>query len=63
MTRLSVNINKFATLRNARGGNNPDVKFWIDLTYIDDGILNKGGLLLLCDCSDTLRIQGFSNAD
>lgn len=24
-TRLSVNINKFATLRNARGGNNPDV--------------------------------------
>ena len=25
MTRLSVNINKFATLRNARGGNRPDV--------------------------------------
>lgn len=25
VTRLSVNINKFATLRNARGGNNPDV--------------------------------------
>jgi pyridoxine 5-phosphate synthase len=25
MTRLSVNINKFATLRNARGGNNPDL--------------------------------------
>ena len=25
MTRLSVNINKFATLRNARGGNIPDV--------------------------------------
>lgn len=25
MTRLSVNINKFATIRNARGGNNPDV--------------------------------------
>ena len=25
MTRLSVNINKFATLRNARGGNNPNV--------------------------------------
>jgi pyridoxine 5-phosphate synthase len=24
MTRLSVNINKFATLRNSRGGNNPD---------------------------------------
>ena len=25
MTKLSVNINKVATLRNARGGNNPDV--------------------------------------
>jgi pyridoxine 5-phosphate synthase len=25
MTILSVNINKFATLRNSRGGNNPDV--------------------------------------
>ncbi|MEO8472435.1 MAG: pyridoxine 5'-phosphate synthase [Chryseolinea sp.] len=25
MARLSVNINKIATLRNARGGNNPDV--------------------------------------
>src|SRR3954453_2587781 len=24
-TTLSVNINKFATLRNSRGGNNPDV--------------------------------------
>ena len=23
--RLSININKFATLRNARGGNNPDI--------------------------------------
>lgn len=28
MTRLSVNINKLATLRNARGGNNPDVLQW-----------------------------------
>lgn len=26
MTRLSVNINKIATIRNARGGNVPDVK-------------------------------------
>ena len=25
MTHLSVNVNKIATLRNARGGNNPDV--------------------------------------
>lgn len=31
MTKLSVNINKLATLRNARGGNNPDlVKAAID---------------------------------
>lgn len=27
MTRLSVNINKIATLRNARGGNVPDIRF------------------------------------
>ncbi|MDD7726058.1 MAG: pyridoxine 5'-phosphate synthase, partial [Bacteroidales bacterium] len=25
MTKLSVNINKIATIRNARGGNMPDV--------------------------------------
>jgi pyridoxine 5-phosphate synthase len=25
MTKLSVNVNKFATLRNSRGGNNPDL--------------------------------------
>ena len=25
MTKLSVNINKVATLRNARGGNNPNL--------------------------------------
>ena len=32
MTKLSVNLNKFATLRNARGGNNPDlVKAAIDV--------------------------------
>jgi len=24
-TRLSVNLNKIATLRNSRGGNNPDL--------------------------------------
>lgn len=28
MTRLSVNINKLATLRNARGGDNPDLIQW-----------------------------------
>ena len=31
MTKLSVNINKVATIRNARGGNNPDVcRFALD---------------------------------
>ena len=25
MAKLSVNVNKFATLRNARGGNNPNL--------------------------------------
>ena len=31
MTNLSVNINKVATIRNARGGNTPDVlKFACD---------------------------------
>ena len=31
MTKLSVNINKVATVRNARGGNNPDVcRFALD---------------------------------
>ncbi len=30
MTRLSVNINKLATLRNSRGGNNPDILDWAE---------------------------------
>lgn len=40
MTRLSVNINKVATLRNARGGNRPDVlKFALDCeAYGAEGI-------------------------
>ena len=40
MTRLSVNINKAATLRNARGGNNPNlIQFAIDCEkYGGDGI-------------------------
>lgn len=40
MTRLSVNINKVATLRNARGGNRPDVlKFALDCeSFGADGI-------------------------
>src|SRR5580765_5884889 len=40
MTKLSVNINKIATLRNSRGGNNPDVvKVAIDVQRFGaDGI-------------------------
>lgn len=40
MTKLSVNINKIATIRNARGGNNPDVvKVALDCEqYGADGI-------------------------
>ncbi len=40
MTKLSVNINKFATIRNSRGGNNPDlVKAAIDVQRFGaDGI-------------------------
>jgi pyridoxine 5-phosphate synthase len=40
MTKLSVNINKIATIRNARGGNNPDlVKSAIDIERFGaDGI-------------------------
>ncbi|MEO6814256.1 MAG: pyridoxine 5'-phosphate synthase [Ginsengibacter sp.] len=40
MTSLSVNINKIATLRNARGGNNPDlIKTAIDIqTFGANGI-------------------------
>jgi len=29
MTSLSVNINKLATIRNARGGNNPNLGSWV----------------------------------
>lgn len=40
MTKLSVNINKIATLRNSRGGNNPDIlKMAKDIeTFGADGI-------------------------
>lgn len=40
MTKLSVNINKVATIRNARGGNNPDIlKVALDCEkYGADGI-------------------------
>ena len=33
MTRLSVNVNKIATLRNSRGGTLPNL--WIDVPLLD----------------------------
>ena len=49
-TRLSVNINKVATIRNARGGNNPDVeqvaadceRFGADFRIRKENTLNFG---------------------
>jgi pyridoxine 5-phosphate synthase len=40
MTKLSVNIKKFSTLRNSRGGNNPDViKAAVDAQHFgEDGV-------------------------
>jgi len=40
VTQLSININKIATLRNARGKNNPDVLAWAKtlVAYGADGI-------------------------
>lgn len=40
MTKLSVNINKVATLRNARGGNNPDV----EKVALDCGLFGAEGI-------------------
>ena len=42
MTKLSVNINKFATLRNARGGNNPNVV----KTAIDAQLFGADGITI-----------------
>ncbi|HTE07303.1 MAG TPA: pyridoxine 5'-phosphate synthase [Flavitalea sp.] len=47
MVKLSVNINKFATLRNSRGGNTPDVlKAAIDAERFGaDGCLKYNGCI------------------
>jgi len=34
-TKLSVNINKIATLRNARGGNEPNLLYFAELIQSD----------------------------
>jgi pyridoxine 5-phosphate synthase len=72
MTRLSVNINKIATLRNARGGNNPDVvKVALDCEHYgaqgitvhprpDERHITFQDVFLLKDVVSTeLNIEGF----
>ena len=45
MTKLSVNINKIATIRNARGGNVPDLlKAAVDIQEYGAELLNSGGV-------------------
>ena len=76
MTKLSVNINKVATIRNARGGNNPDiVQFAIDCErYGADGItvhprpderhIKKSDVFLLKKVVKTeFNIEGFPSKD
>ena len=76
MTKLSVNINKVATIRNARGGNNPDlVQFAINCErYGADGItihprpderhIKKSDVFLLKKAVKTeLNIEGFPSKE
>lgn len=51
MTRLSVNVNKIATLRNARGGNNPDL---IQVTKDIEHFGAEGSRCTLVPMSDIL---------
>ena len=54
MTKLSVNINKIATLRNARGGNNPDV----EQAAVDCQLFGAQGITVLQDLTkDTSAIK------
>ena len=76
MTKLSVNINKVATIRNARGGNDPDlVQFAINCErYGADGItvhprpderhIKKSDVFLLKKVVKTeFNIEGFPSKD
>ena len=76
MTKLSVNINKVATIRNARGGNNPDlIQFAINCErYGADGItvhprpderhIKKSDVFLLKKVVKTeFNIEGFPSKD
>lgn len=76
MTRLSVNINKVATLRNARGENVPDVvKFAIDCEKLgaqgitvhprpDERHITRADVYALSDVVTTeFNIEGFPSPD
>ena len=76
MTRLSVNINKVATLRNARGENNPDVeKFAVDCENFgaqgitvhprpDERHITRRDVALLRDLVTTeFNIEGYPSED
>lgn len=76
MTRLSVNINKIATLRNARGGNNPDViKSALDIERFgaqgitvhprpDERHIRRSDVLALAPLLSTeFNIEGFPSED
>jgi len=75
VTRLSVNINKFATLRNARGANNPDVvKAAVDCERFgaqgitvhprpDERHIRHADVLQLCKVVSTeFNIEGYPDA-
>ena len=76
MTKLSVNINKIATLRNARGGDIPNLveaaidcqKFGADGITVhprpDERHIRKEDVFLLKDVITTeLNIEGFPSMD
>ncbi len=76
MTRLSVNINKVATLRNARGENNPDViRFAIDCEQLgaegitvhprpDERHIRRSDVTALKDTVTTeFNIEGYPSDD
>ena len=56
MTKLSVNINKLATLRNSRGGNNPDlIKSALDIERFGR---QKQIEMKVVSCDDALALHG-----
>lgn len=76
MTKLSVNINKIATLRNARGGNTPDVlqaaldieRFGADGITVhprpDERHIRRSDVLMLAPALQTeFNIEGYPSPD